>query len=161
MLFGDADDLWIQWCRSGCVFFADEFDKRFFVEDVDAELFGFCAFGAGFFACDDEVGFAADAGGGFAAEGADEVLSLLAAPSGEGAGDDHCFVFEGFGTGVGRGFGFEGDACCAEFFDDGPVAVDVEVCVDAFCYGGAYFVYGFDFFGRCVAQAVNAVEVVG
>ena len=29
-----------------------------------------------------EVGFAADAGGGFAAEGADEVLSLLATPAG-------------------------------------------------------------------------------
>ena len=104
--------------------FADKFDKFLFVEDFDTHFVGFCAFGAGFFPRDDEVGFFADTGRGFSAEGADEVLGLLASPAGEGAGNDHCFAVEGFGTCIGRGFGFEIDACGAEFFNDGPVVVD-------------------------------------
>ena len=86
---------------------------------------------------------------------------MLASPAGEGAGNDHCFAVEGFGACIGRGFGFEIDACGTEFFNDGPVVFILEVGVDAFCYGGSDLVYGFDFFRWCVAQAVNAVEVVG
>ncbi len=140
---------------------ANEFNKGVFFEDFDAELFGFGAFGACVFSGDEEVGFFAYAGGGFAAQGANEVLGLLAAPAGEGAGDDHGFAFEGFGASVGGGFGFEGNPCGAEFFNDGPVVVNVQVSVNAFGNSSANFVHGFDFFGGRFAEAINAVEIVG